>query len=83
MARWELQETKLHAGLLFDFDTAREKAGLMRKEEVAAAYAEAVTERIRRHRANPVTDPVRQFDYDNPTGRTLHPVASGQDWKDN
>lgn len=81
VARWELQEAKIATGTLFDFDTAREKAGLMRREEVDAAVRTAIRDRVARHRASPVTDPVRQLGYPNPTNRTLHKVAT--DWKDN
>lgn len=82
VARWELQEVKLRLGILFDFDTAREKAGLMRREEVDAKAKEALMDYIRHKRANPITDPVRQFHYDLPGNRTLHKVAADQSWKE-
>lgn len=44
----------------FDFDAARERANMVRRENVGAAAAEALQSRIRRHKANPVTDPPRQ-----------------------
>lgn len=67
----------------FDTDAMRERFGMARKEDVPAMVAEAFAERIRRHKANSITDPVRQYDYPNPTERTLHSVADSQEWKDN
>ncbi len=53
----------MHASLErpeFDFNAARERANMVRRENVAAAAAEAIQDRIRRHKANPITDPPRQ-----------------------
>lgn len=84
IARWELQEAKLaRTGRTFDFDTAREKAGLMRHEDVPAAMAEAVWANIQRHKASVVTNPMPEHPIFNPTGKTLHTVADSQDWKSN
>ena len=60
-------------GGLLDFDAARERAGLIRREEVDAATRNAFRDRIAHHKANPITDPFRQPVYPNPTNRTLHP----------
>lgn len=71
------------AGKRFDNDELRERFGMARKEDVAAMTQEAFADRIRRHKANPITDPWKQFQYPNPTERTLHSVADDQSWKDN
>lgn len=44
----------------YDFDGAREKAGMVRREDFQQAMHDALEERIARHKANPVTDPPRQ-----------------------
>lgn len=76
IARWELQEAKLaRTGHTFDFDEARERAGLLRHEDVKAAMQEAAMDNIRRHRASPVTDPAPQYNYPNPTNRRLFAVG--------
>lgn len=46
-------------GAMFDFDALREKHGLMRREQVDAAIREALQERVKLHKQNPVTDPGR------------------------
>lgn len=57
----DAQESRVNAtGHGFDFDAARERAGMVRRENVGAAAAEAIQDRIRKHQANPVTDPPRQ-----------------------
>lgn len=58
-------------GSIFDFDARRERAGLMRRENVDPAVREAMAERIAKHKANPVTDPFRQSVYPNPTDRKV------------
>lgn len=68
-------------GALMDFDTLREKHGLMRREDVEAAVAEAATARIAAHRASPVTDPFRQPRYPRWRGKTLHTTPESQAWK--
>ena len=50
-------------GEMFDFDNLREDLGLIPREKREQAMSEAFTERIRKHRQNPRTDPARQFDY--------------------
>ena len=47
-------------GRMFDFDTLREKHGEMRREDVAAHFANALQDRIEQHRRNLRTDPFRQ-----------------------
>ena len=44
-------------GQMFDFDALRERAGLMRREDVDAATREAMWDRAKRHRTNSRTDP--------------------------
>ncbi len=84
VAVWELLEERVRrSGSVVDFDTLREKHNLMRREDVDAAVREAFMDRIRRHKANPVTDPVRQVRYPNPTQRKLFQQYQSQDWKKN
>jgi hypothetical protein len=47
-------------GSSFDFDGARERAGQPAREKMAAIWHDAIAERIRKHKENPVTDPFRQ-----------------------
>jgi hypothetical protein len=73
---WEQQTQKLAEGRpLVDFNAARERQGLMRREEVDAATREALLRRIARHKANPVTDPFRQPAYPTPANKTRFPVG--------
>ena len=73
---WRRQEEALaKTGSILDFDAARERHGLMRKEDVSAAMADALTRRIARHKANPVTDPFRQPRYVRVNGKTVFPVV--------
>lgn len=65
---------------IIDFDQARERAGLMRREDVDGAVRQALRDRVAKHKANPISDPARQPAYPNPTGRTLHPVK-GATWE--
>lgn len=82
VARWELMEARLlKTGRRFDFDEARERAGLMRAEDVDAAIREALVERIRRHKANPITDPPRRLVYPHGVGKTVHAVADPARWQ--
>lgn len=77
VARWELTEQALvkNGGTLLDFDALREKHGLVRREEVDAAFRNALLDRIAAHKASPVTDPSRQPRYPNPTNRMVFPVG--------
>lgn len=84
VAVWELITERLaKTGSSFDFDSAREKHGLMRREEVDAAMREAFAENIRKHKANPVTNPPRQMDYPRVRGKTVFPQPQETTWKDN
>ncbi len=67
----------------FETGEMRERMGLARKEDVPDMVREAFANRVKRHKASPVTDPVQQFKYPNPTRRTLHKVADDQTWKAN
>lgn len=58
-------------GGIHDYDARRERAGLMRREDVDPAVREAMVRRIAQHKANPVTDPFRQPVYPNPTNRKV------------
>ncbi len=62
-------------GSIVNFDELREKSGLMRHADVKEATAEAFWERIKAHRASPVTDPPRQPLYPRVNNRTLFPVG--------
>ena len=81
VAVWELITARMdRTGKPVDFDALREKHGLMRAEDVDAATREALWERIKRHKANPVTDPPRIPHYVLPNERSLH-FVSNQDWR--
>ncbi len=68
---WETQTGRLaKTGQFLDFDTLRERHGLMRREEVDTATREALRRRIAKHKANPITDPPRQPHRPNPTQKT-------------
>lgn len=64
----------------FNGDELRERYGYARKEDVPAMVQEAFWERTQRHKASPVTDPVRQMKYPNPTNRTVFQVT--KDYQD-
>ncbi len=70
-------------GSLMDFDALREKHGDMRKENVAAEMAEAFRERIRKHKANPITDPAREPQYVRVNEKTVFAQTQSTEWKDN
>lgn len=72
---WHTQTQKLATtGQILDFDTLRERRGLMRREEVDSATREALLQRVARHKANPISDPPRQPVYANPTAKTSFPI---------
>ena len=72
---WFTQSDKIKKrGNILDFDALREKHGLMRREEVDAAIREAFYERIKKHKANPITDPPRLPQYVRPNERTVFAV---------
>ena len=69
---WVLKsERMVKTGSLVDFDDLRERAGLVRRENVRDAVAEAFHERIRQHKENIRTDPFRQPRYPRWRGRTV------------
>lgn len=72
---WRQHEAK--GGKIFDFDALREKHGLMRREDVDAATREAMKTRIAEHKANPVTDPFREPQYQNPTQKKQYLISKG------
>lgn len=73
---WEQQTTKLAEGKpLLDYDAARERRGLLRREDVDAATRDALRRRVAAHKANPITDPPRQPTYPNPTNKTKFAVG--------
>ena len=73
---WEQQTTKLAEGKpLLDYDEARERRGLMPREEVDAATRDALLRRVKEHMANPITDPFRRPEYPNPTNKTKFVVG--------
>lgn len=67
------EETIRKTGNGSDFASLREKRGLWRKEEFGTVFAEALQERIRKHKANPRTDPFRQPRMPD-TGKTVFAV---------
>ncbi len=69
-------------GSHWDFDDLREQAGEMPREKVAEMAAYAFWDRVRRHRASPVTDPFRQFNYPRIRGRTqFSQLPDNSAWK--
>lgn len=83
VAVWELITERLaKKGTTFDFDSAREKHGLMRREDVDAAIREAMRDRIKKHKASPVTDPPREPNYVRPNERTVFAQTQDTAWKD-
>lgn len=62
-------------GHLLDFDSLREKHGLMRREEVDAAVRQAMRDRVARHKANPISDPPRKLVYPNPKQQTKFAIG--------
>ena len=70
---WQQQTERLVArGKFLDFDSLRERRGLIRREEVDLAVREALVDRIAKHKANPVSDPPRSPTYPNPRQRSVH-----------
>jgi len=68
---WEQHTDRIaKTGNVLDFDSLRERHGLMRRENVDAATRQALVERIARHKANPISDPFRQPVYENPKQQT-------------
>lgn len=83
VAVWEIITNRLDKkGTTADFDELREKHGLMRREDVDAAVREAMRDRIKKHRANPITDPPRIPHYVYVNARTTHTVADPSTWRE-
>ena len=66
-------------GSLGNFDELREKHGLMERSKVREATREAFWERIKAHKASPVTDPFRVPQYVRVNGKTVHAVAKPEE----
>ena len=76
--QWEITTERIaKTGRNFDFDEARERAGLPRAEDFDTLYREAMWARIQKHKASPVTDPFRQPDYPNETNKVMFPHHPG------
>lgn len=67
----------------WNVDEMRERSGYARREDVPAMVQEAFWEKAKQHKASPVTDPGRQPEYPNPTGKTQFTQPESQDWKAN
>lgn len=68
---WHRQSAKFAKGEpIFDFDTLREKHGLMPRDQVDNATRDAMRRRVQEHKANPVSDPPRKPKRANPLSRT-------------
>ncbi len=80
---WEKTTRKLAVGegLVFDFDEAREKHGLIRREDVDTAVRYALRDAAAKHKASPRTNPGRQPKYPNPLGKVKFPEQPVQAWK--
>ena len=81
---WGRTEEKLRkfGTTLFDIDDARERAGLLPRDQVDTAVREAMASRVAKHKASPVTDPSRQPVYPNQTGRQNFVQVDNSSWKD-
>lgn len=83
VAYWEQTAEDVQKGRSFiDFDEARERRGLMRREDVDAAVREAMRDRAAKHKASPITDPSRQPVYPNPTGKIVFAQHPGVPYKE-
>ena len=79
---WSVKTGKIERfGDVFDWDDIRDREGRMRKEDVAEAVAYAFSDRIAKHKASPITDPWKQFQYPNPTAKVSFPSNPPQGWK--
>ena len=64
IAEFERQESNAKKGIgPIDFDRIREKKGLPARGTFDQMFREALQERIKKHKRNPVTDPPRQMRY--------------------
>lgn len=75
-----VERLKKNNGQLVDFDSLREKHGLMRREDVEAAVGEAFDDVIRRQKASPITNPSRQPNYPKVRGKTVFVQPENQSW---
>lgn len=83
VARWEITEQRIRkTGSIVDFDSLREKAGLVERSKVDEAFRTALTDRIAKHKASPRTDPPRQPSFPNPKNQVRFPEMPEQTWKD-
>jgi hypothetical protein len=74
---WETTVNRVASGSVLDFDTLRERAGMASRDKADELIREALWERAKRHQASPVTDPMRQPVYPNPTGKIHFPEHPG------
>lgn len=78
VAYFEMTLEDVEKGRSFvNFDEARERHGLMRREDVDAAVRQAMRDRAAKHKSSPITDPARQPVYPNPTNRVTFPLHPG------
>ena len=78
VAYFEQTEEDVRLGRSFvNFDEARERRGLPRREDVDAMVRQAMRDRAAKHRSSPVTDPSRQPVYPNPTNKVIFPHHPG------
>ena len=78
---WNRQALALKAnnGNLTNLEELRERYGAAPQKDKMNAIAEAVRERIKRHKANPITDPERKPRYVRVRGRTTFPKPDTQE----
>lgn len=68
---WCVKSGRAAKDQLAYFDDQRERNGLMERSKVAEMTQYAFWDRTKRHKASPVTDPVKQFRYFNPKHRVV------------
>jgi hypothetical protein len=56
---------------VLDFDTLRERAGMADRDKADELIREALWERAAKHKASPITDPMRQPQYPKIRGREV------------
>lgn len=64
-----LWERRISGEGAFNIDEARERAGLPERGKVDQLIREALWDAAQKHKASPVTNPGRQPEYPNPTGK--------------
>lgn len=83
VAYWEQTEEDVRLGRSFvNFDEARERRGLLPRDQVDAAVRQAMRDRAAKHKASPITDPARQPVYPNPTGKIVFAQHPGVPYKE-